>query len=785
MGVSQKTSFPSSLTEAAEVGSFAKVPGGRRRRRLLDKPLRKGLRMRWSSRGKCRSIWRVLAGAVVTVVAAFVAVVGPPATSASAETFPMVFPFETRLPVTHQFMVPRSGHLHQGMDLVAPKMTKLLAVVSGTVTLQMRIWNGQPWYSLWLVGDDGRGYYYSHINNDTPGTDDGLGDLRYAFAPGLVTGSRVAQGQFIAYCGDSGNAEGGSPHLHFEIHETGEWGSPALDPYDSLFAAPLADGTPAPEWPSRSLNRYEETDTRITYTGVWNSVAEGVASGGTYRAADSRANAVIWFEGTSLAWFAARGPQQGAALVSLDGQEPVPVDLKSETVAFGEPVWSTGLLPQGTHTVTITWAEAADHEGNSQVNIDAVEVMGTLIQAPQVATSQQSSSLLRYVGAWTTFPTTQASGDSLATANAAGSSLPVDFTGFCISLLSARGPAYGQALVTVDGGTPEVVDLYNPSTMWRQKVWNSGYLPYGRHLVTIEWTGLKNAASTGTAINVDALEMVGCLTQNVFPTPTTIYPRYEQNDTRLAYSGTWTPVSTPYAYGGSFRYANSSGSSVNVAFSGTYIAWIAKKSPVYGKAKVILDGGTPETVDLYASSEEWKQTVWEKTLPDGPHTLRIEWTGLKNSAATNTNISVDAFAILGTLTQATSGSGATATRYEQDNSKLAYSGTWITFLTSGASGGSYKYADSPASVTITFSGTRLDWIATQGYTQGKALVSLDGGPGVKVNLYNSTTKRQVLVWSTGTLAAGTHTVTISWTGEAGAAGGGTRVNVDAVDVVGS
>ena len=124
-------------------------------------------------------------------------------------------------------------------------------------------------------------------------------------------------------------------------------------------------------------------------------------------------------------------------------------------------------------------------------------------------------------------------------------------------------------------------------------------------------------------------------------------------------------------------------------------------------------------------------------------------------------------------------------RYEQDNNKIVYSGKWLDFIASGASGGSYKYADSTASVTITFSGTRLDWIATKGYTQGKALVSLDGGPGVKVNLYNSITERQVKVWSTGVLAAGTHTVTIRWTGEAGAAGGGTRVNLDAVDVAGS
>jgi hypothetical protein len=90
---------------------------------------------------------------------------------------------------------------------------------------------------------------------------------------------------------------------------------------------------------------------------------------------------------------------------------------------------------------------------------------------------------------------------------------------------------------------------------------------------------------------------------------------------------------------------------VNVAFTGTYIAWLAKKSPVYGKAKLILDGGAPETIDLYNSTAVFTK-VWEKTLDAGPHTLRIEWTGTKNSAATDYNISVDAFDVIGTLSQA-------------------------------------------------------------------------------------------------------------------------------------
>jgi hypothetical protein len=129
--------------------------------------------------------------------------------------------------------------------------------------------------------------------------------------------------------------------------------------------------------------------------------------------------------------------------------------------------------------------------------------------------------------------------------------------------------------------------------------------------------------------------------------------------------------------------------------------------------------------------------------------------------------------------------GPRLTRYEQTSPVIAYAGVWTTFTTSGASGGTYAYADSPATATFAFDGTRLDWIATKGLTQGRASLTLDGGQPVPVDLYSSSVLRQVKVWSTGTLATGHHTVIVKWLGQASVAGGGTRVNIDALDVVGA
>ncbi|OFW61538.1 MAG: hypothetical protein A2133_12775 [Actinobacteria bacterium RBG_16_64_13] len=126
--------------------------------------------------------------------------------------------------------------------------------------------------------------------------------------------------------------------------------------------------------------------------------------------------------------------------------------------------------------------------------------------------------------------------------------------------------------------------------------------------------------------------------------------RYEETESHLVYAGAWSTTADGSASGSSFLFANSSEASVSVTFEGTYLAWIAKKAPVYGKATVTLDGKNLGTIDLFSASIGWQQKVWGTgTLKSGLHTVTIAWTGTKNTAATDTNIGVDAFDVVGAL----------------------------------------------------------------------------------------------------------------------------------------
>ncbi len=119
----------------------------------------------------------------------------------------IVFPVLGSVTWSDTFGAPRDGGVrkHMGQDLPAPKMRPILAAFDGV------------WLGASLASETGLSATYIHLNNDTPGTDDGQGGEEYRLAPGIWSGVKVVAGQFVAYNGDSGNAEETGPHLHFEL----------------------------------------------------------------------------------------------------------------------------------------------------------------------------------------------------------------------------------------------------------------------------------------------------------------------------------------------------------------------------------------------------------------------------------------------------------------------------------------------------------------------------------------------------------------------------------------
>ena len=141
----------------------------------------------------------------------------------------IVFPVVGKVQYIDDFGAPRGGSPHQGNDLMAAKKSPAVAAEAGKV----KYWttSASAGCMLYLYGESGTTYLYIHLNNDVTMKNDNKGKCVRGTAYTVKNGAKVAAGQQIGYVGDSGDANGGASHLHFEVHPGG---GKAVSPYPYL-----------------------------------------------------------------------------------------------------------------------------------------------------------------------------------------------------------------------------------------------------------------------------------------------------------------------------------------------------------------------------------------------------------------------------------------------------------------------------------------------------------------------------------------------------------------------
>ena len=106
-----------------------------------------------------------------------------------------------------------NGRKHQGIDLFAPTGTPVSSTTRGIVFRVGR--NPLGGNVVWILGPGRQMHYYAHLD-------------RFA---ALAPGDFVKPGDVIGYVGNSGNARGTPPHLHYGIYTPGR---AAINPYPLL-----------------------------------------------------------------------------------------------------------------------------------------------------------------------------------------------------------------------------------------------------------------------------------------------------------------------------------------------------------------------------------------------------------------------------------------------------------------------------------------------------------------------------------------------------------------------
>ena len=93
------------------------------------------------------------------------------------------------------------GKWHHGADIFAALGTPVVAVANGTIN---RVgWRRLGGWRLWVRDTAANQFYYAHLSG---------------YAPGVFHSRHVRAGDVLGFVGTTGDAFGGEPHLHFEIH---------------------------------------------------------------------------------------------------------------------------------------------------------------------------------------------------------------------------------------------------------------------------------------------------------------------------------------------------------------------------------------------------------------------------------------------------------------------------------------------------------------------------------------------------------------------------------------
>lgn len=118
----------------------------------------------------------------------------------------------------------RGARPHQGLDIMAPAGTPVIAAAAGTVE---KLYFSKGGGGITLYQRSGRWMlYYAHLRG---------------YASGIAEGQQVRAGETLAYVGDTGNAGAGNFHLHFGVARMapgeGWWQGTPVDPYPLLAGA--------------------------------------------------------------------------------------------------------------------------------------------------------------------------------------------------------------------------------------------------------------------------------------------------------------------------------------------------------------------------------------------------------------------------------------------------------------------------------------------------------------------------------------------------------------------
>ena len=224
-----------------------------------------------------------------------------------------------------------------------------------------------------------------------------------------------------------------------------------------------------------------------------------------------------------------------------------------------------------------------------------------------------------------------------------GVGVVVNFSGTGITWIGKKGPQYGIASYSIDGGAPKTVDNYNSKQVdQNQNVTVSG-LASESHVLSISLNDKKNAASSAYYQTIDAFSIVG---SSLTPSQATIAG---YNSSELKFSGTWDGgrVSDGSDLSGGHYWSKEAKASISWTFVGSLIEVFGRPDYEDGYMDVYIDTNPSPVASVDA---HWGSTdddtlnsymLFAKKLSPGQHTIKLVVAGKHDSTARDNYVQVD------------------------------------------------------------------------------------------------------------------------------------------------
>ena len=160
---------------------------------------------------------------------------------------------------SNSFRVPRNNRLgiHGAIDVYAAKGAPIVAPVGGRVLSTK--FGDKGGYTVRVQGDDGLTYYFAHMNE----------------ASVVKPGQQIQAGAHLGFVGNSGNARGTKPHLHFSVRK----GNTPVNPYTYLEGSRNAGNYYAPDAAAAHGAEDGTRSTKDRYQSLLNVISNQVAGG--------------------------------------------------------------------------------------------------------------------------------------------------------------------------------------------------------------------------------------------------------------------------------------------------------------------------------------------------------------------------------------------------------------------------------------------------------------------------------------------------------------------------